>query len=178
MNDQINFVSIPRCASNAIHKALKYDTKDNHKSIRKTHDERFSFAIMRDPLERLMSWWKYHRQRHYDAMAGDTYKCSFADWILKGCPHHWTDDQLREFGIKNPLNQWEFICDNDGDILVDHLVSFDDIDGLLKLPQPFGTYFLQKINASPEQNHIILNRTVIDYVHQRFKKDYEINNSL
>jgi hypothetical protein len=176
--DKINFVSIPRCASNAVHKALKYDVGDNHKSIRKTKDERFSFAIIRDPLERLMSWWKYHQLPQYDAVAGETYKCSFIDWVLKGCPHHWTDDHLKTFGIDDPMNQWEFICDPDGNIIVDQLVRFDDIDGALKLPQPFGTFYLQKINASPDSKHVTLSKTVITTVFERFKKDYQIFNSL
>lgn len=180
MVNDVNFVSIPRCASNSIHHALHTNNVDNHFSIRKTKDERWSFAVIRDPLERLISWWKYHQSDIYIPFGGEIYQRPFKDWARSGCPHHWTVDDLKNCQITNPLRQFDFVCDTDGNIMVDKLINFDDLGthGGVDLEPVGGFVPLNHLNASHIGKTASLSASVIDYIHKQFESDYKIYNSL
>jgi len=116
------FISIPKTGTNSIHKALGTNKKDNHKSI-KLIEADFTFAFIRHPLDRLVSWYFGHRTTNPSL---PQYQVSFREWLLTGT-HHWTLDNLKQFGISNPLNQWEFV-EIDGEIKVDFLGRFENLN--------------------------------------------------
>ena len=55
------------------------------------------FAIVRNPYARLYSWWKFHRQ----TKQLEAYRCDFTEWMMRWCPHHWTNSP--HFGLKHGL---------------------------------------------------------------------------
>lgn len=118
MND-ITFISIPKTGSRAIHKALGTGKRDNHRSVSVLRPEGESFAIVRHPLERLVSWWAGHRR-----MGLTQYRVSFKKWAGSGFPQHWTEGDMLHCGITNPLHQHQFV-EIDGAVAVTHLVPFE-----------------------------------------------------
>lgn len=117
------YISIPKTGSNSVHQALKTNKKDNHKSIKLIECD-YSFAFIRHPLDRLVSWYFGHRATNPSLTQ---YKGSFREWVAGGCEHHWTEGDLKGFGINNPLNQWEFV-EIDGEIKVDFLGRFENLN--------------------------------------------------
>ncbi len=116
------FISIPKTGTNSVHRALNTKKKDNHKAIKLIECE-YSFAFIRHPLDRLVSWYFGHRTTNPSLTQ---YQVSFREWLLQGT-HHWTPDVCKGFGIENPLNQWEFI-EIDGAVKVDFLGRFENIE--------------------------------------------------
>jgi len=43
------------------------------------------FTVVRNPFDRVVSWYFYHTKR--EALKG--YSASFDDWVKKGMQHHW-----------------------------------------------------------------------------------------
>jgi hypothetical protein len=118
VND-ITFISIPKTGSRSIHRALRTGKKDNHRSISKLRPEGESFAVIRHPLDRLVSWWAGHRRPRHPV-----YLVPFKGWAAAGFPHHWDAGFCAHCGITNPLHQHQFV-EIDGEVAVTHLVPFE-----------------------------------------------------
>ena len=101
----MTFISIPKVASTSIRKALGI-TRNNHKSSHKVKEGGFRFCFVRNPYDRLVSWYEWHRKNEPQWAQ---YQMSFKDWIIDGCPHHWDFILCDSQGISSPLNQWEFV---------------------------------------------------------------------
>lgn len=114
------FISIPKTGSNSIHRALGTNKKDNHKSIKLIECD-YSFAFIRHPLDRLVSWYFGHQMT-----SPKLYGLPFIEWVARGCKHHWTKENLKTFGVNNPLNQYEFVEINRR-VEVDFLGRFEHI---------------------------------------------------
>lgn len=177
---KVNFVSIPRTGTNSIYQLFGgIDGNDNHKSIRLTKDDRFSFAVIRHPLQRLMSWWRYHSNAIYDPK-GEIYKGSFKDWAMAGFPHHWTDEHCVDRGITSPLNQHEFVTDKNGQIAVDRLINYDYLQEqfAMALSPYMSNTSLPHINKSNRQLVASSNSTILLKSMSQFKSDWHIYKSL
>jgi len=170
------FISIPKTGTNSIHQALNTNKKDNHKAIGLVECD-YSFAFIRHPLDRLVSWYFGHRATNPSLVQ---YQGSFREWVAKGCPHHWTEDNLKQFGVSNPLNQWEFIEVN-GSIKVDLLGKFENINEDFKS-------ICEVIGVQAELPHILKSKHahwsiyydigLMKLVKNRFKKDMDLWESL
>jgi len=119
------FVSIPKCASKSVLVILGLgrnrdnDAEEPHENhvIYENHqrlcilqkkyklDNKFVFCFVRNPYDRLVSWYEYHRSiAPYCAF-------TFKDWVANGCPTHWTvqnNTNWAEEGL-SPLLQYNFI---------------------------------------------------------------------
>lgn len=119
------FVSIPKCASKSVLVILglgrNRDSDDeetgehhviyeNHQRLRVLQDryelgDKFVFGFVRNPYDRLVSWFAYHRRLSpYSAF-------TFRDWILAGCPSHWTVQNRTDWRSEglSPLLQHNFL---------------------------------------------------------------------
>lgn len=131
------FVSVPRNACNTVRVMLDLGRNRNHEItdspiiyeehqrlsvLAHRHDLRrlFTFAFVRNPFDRAVSWYEYFYQQMPRPRPP-----SFEAWVKDGMPHHW--------GIKNhtdwvaerrsPLLQTSFL---DGPMMfVGHLERFD-----------------------------------------------------
>lgn len=181
LNKQINFVSIPRTGSNAIRELIphKNESKENHTSIRLTSDERFSFAVIRNPIQRLVSWWKYHSELRYDP-TGEIYGDNFESWVMRGCPHHWSPEFCESRGIKNPLNQWEYVCDWDGNIAVDRLLNYDELQKqFTEMMYKFtNVTTLRVLNMSHSGKTPNITKLAKESINEQFRYDFHIYNQL
>lgn len=118
------FISIPKNASKAVLDILDlgpnrgkeytdslviYENHQRGKVLQTRHQlkDLFVFCFVRNPYDRCISWYEYHKQRNiepYNSM-------SFEDWVKKGLPHHWkkvTGTNWAEEGL-TPLLQYNFI---------------------------------------------------------------------
>jgi len=111
------FISIPKCASYAVQTALAIDiSKNNHRATHMIKGDDKRIAIIRNPLDRLVSWFYWHTNEPISI-----YKTTFKKWVLSGCPHHWSDELLETTGVTSPLIQCDFIDENVGLFLYENL---------------------------------------------------------
>ena len=118
------FISIPKNASHSVRNILNLgerrdlDTSrslvidENHQRV-KVLDQRyeldtlFTFCFSRNPYDRCVSWYEFHKQmKPYS-------KLSFEEWIRGGMPHHWTIQNQTNYISEDisPLLQYNFIED-------------------------------------------------------------------
>lgn len=116
------FISIPKNASKTVldilalgrNRDVEYTDSpviyENHQrgcvlSERYNLEHLFVFCFSRNPYDRCLSWYTYHRLLEpYKSM-------SFDDWIKSGLPHHWIRQNATDYereGI-SPLLQYNFI---------------------------------------------------------------------
>lgn len=180
MRKAFNFISIPRTATNSIYSLMGgVDAETNHKSIRLTKDERFSFAVIRHPLKRLISWWRYHSAPNYDP-TGEIYGTSFRDWAMRGFPHHWSEEQCIDRGITSPLRQCDFVCDKQNNVIVDKLLNYDNLqeEFTMELAKYLPNTQLPHINNSNKTKTASISTQLLDLTFNLFQTDWAIYNKL
>lgn len=117
------FISIPKNGTYTLKKLLKLNKRSDRKYediiIHRKHERGavlqdnynlenlFVFCFVRDPYDRTISWYEYHKGRNLEPYVS----LSFEEWILEGLPHHWTvlketDWEKEEI---SPLLQYNFI---------------------------------------------------------------------
>jgi len=171
------YISIPRTGTNSIHKLLGQIDSENHKSIELIERAGYSFAFVRNPYDLLVSWFYYHKQ-HQPKL--EVYHCEFLTWIDRGCPHHWSDGLLKSSGVTHPLNQFQYICDSSGMILVNMIGRFESLqEDFINICDVIGIKdkSLPHVNGSkhnPWEGYYT--PKALAQVKDQFKKDFEIFN--
>jgi hypothetical protein len=134
------FISIPRVASNTVRHVLDLGPNrdlestdspviyENHQrgavlSSRYDLDDLFVFCFARDPYDRCVSWYEYHRERQLEPYRS----LSFTEWVERDMPHHWKRQNLTDYQREglSPLLQSNFVtgCKID---FVGRLETFED----------------------------------------------------
>lgn len=122
---RVNFISIPRSASQSIHNAFKTEKFMNHKSIKVFPDRSLpSFAIIRHPVDFAMSWYSFHKSKR---KLTHLYDDSLEDWCKNGFFTHWKPEECEPMGITHALNQFDYVSNEEGDLEVQHLVRYEHL---------------------------------------------------
>lgn len=166
-----NFVSIPRCASQSIHNAFRTQKYMNHKAIGLFPNQSlFSFAVIRDPADRIRSWWAWHKNHK---QFQEWYLESFEEWCQRGFKTHWTPDKCKEMGITNALKQKDYVTIN-GEIKVDMLIPYPKLkEKIKKVASIVGVkqHNLLQIGVSRK---IPIEPKITKLIMDNFKEDYEL----
>lgn len=186
------FVSIPKNASQSVHKMfgtrLKDHSSDDDIGICDNHcrcavlkrrypsfDSRFKFCFVRNPWERLVSWFRYHVQ-----VIPMYKKYTFESWARAGFPHHWGLQNGTRYRKerRSPLDQHQFIYDDEGNLMVDfvgHMETFpEDFAHVCKtigLEQPPMEH---RNSTGPSDWRCHYNPATFDLVKARFRRDIEL----
>lgn len=183
------FVSVPKTGTNSIwDKILK--PGDNFRPFQHTKaitiknhlgasewNERYSFACVRNPYNFIKSWYDYHKKhKDINQKVKDFYPDSFEEWVDKGFPTHWEWDSHNKLNPfwdgKNPLHQYEWVTDEKGGIIVNHIMKQENLEEDFKIvANKFGfNYQLKYLNTS--ENVSQLNDKVKNKIYQTFFKDF------
>lgn len=138
------FISIPKNASVAIHNILTPgETPNNHKAAHKFEDKSNLFAVVRDPLERFVSWYEYHKHNQFKTPYN---VLDFRRWMMMGCPVHWEAGLCKKLGITSPLRQKEFITDpQTGELLTQFVLRYDYLKADMR--REMGESYAQKLKV-------------------------------
>lgn len=130
------FLAVPKTGSTAIEVALMkhadivFGKARKHMTARRYHKVVAPFlndtlgvhpqtmAVIRDPVERLRSWYRFRHRGDVDRADHSTARLSFDDFIrdvIGGDPPPYA-----KVG-----NQHSFVCGDDGTVLVDHLFAYE-----------------------------------------------------
>ena len=182
---KIIFVHIPKTAGISLVKSIFGDvTLESHRSVSfykqvfgNRYSDFFTFTIVRNPWDRLYSAYKFLEKggvNIHDKNAFEThlsiYK-DFEDFVLKGL------NEKIIWEIMHFIPQYEFVCDNNREIIVDYVGQFenlnksvDKINNILK-----SEFELDHHNKNDKKDYKDTYTTkMIEKVHQVYQKDIDI----
>jgi len=184
------FIHIPKTAGVSIEKKFNYHGMRHHtyrwylKNFPSDYiDKCFKFTIVRNPWDRLVSWYFYNSWRRDLPSCKKIYhpatKKGFSNWILSGCPHHWKKMDGTNWSKEklDPLTQSDFLLDEYGKIDMDFIGRFEKLQkdfnkicdklGIKKEKLPY-------LNRSCHKHYSeYYDEETKQIVAERFKKDIE-----
>ncbi len=193
------FISIPKCATKTILRMFAlgrnrdnhYKEESNQHVIYENHqrlkileerfdlDKKFVFTFVRNPYDRIKSWYNYH-------ITTEPYKSqTLNEWIQNGCPTHWKVQNQTNWRKENlsPLLQYNFV---DGKTKVDFIGKIENFEEdckliIIKLNKLFEDYGLEKrisyktlqANRSTDQTKEKITDENKELIYTMFRQDFE-----
>lgn len=115
------FIRIPKTGSTSIGNAL--NTPLGHHTLahfqEKNIEYEYSFSFVRNTYTHLVSWYRFHHDYEING---------FRKWIKAGCTTDWDDDWIASWQDNTPLNQMTYIKNKDGEIDIDFIGFFENIE--------------------------------------------------
>lgn len=185
------FIRVPRTASNSIARALGDRSNETHRTAlqcknilgEKRWQELYTFAFVRNPWDRAVSWYKFcrgmgqltQRQREY-------YRLPFKEWVLNGMRTHW-EITNNNFGGTHPLLLHEYLLDRQGKTLVNFVGRFEDLPkaylslctqlGITRVPKLSFVYRTRNKDYDYKRYY---DSTTKEIISKKFKKDIALFN--
>ena len=184
------FISIPKCGSQTVEKILNLNNQlinlnlnseiihENHQRLKildKKYDltNIYTFAFVRNPFERIRSWYYYHER----VPPYNKYR-SLNKWIEAECPHHWDlqcNTHWDVLGI-SPLLQYNFIDGNKQIEFIGKMENFKEdfqhiilhLNDLLEIEIEYEDI---KVNATDKKDKISKKNKKLIY--DMFRKDFD-----
>lgn len=191
MNKEYFFISKPRCASTHIYEGLTNwdDTVNGSKlyyhmtaqtmknMFKNTFDHKFSFAVVRNPYDLVLSWYNEHKKNKYNKLTRRFYEMPLEEWIDAGCRTHWNHLSF------NPLHQYKWVCNNNGKLLVSHIMKLENYDKeivtvckriQIHLPKDVTTKKISGARRNASLNKYILTNKQKNQIYTLFKNDFDL----
>ena len=145
-HEPVLFIHIPKTAGISVqkwyrhtygkfHKCMHADV--NHPSIRPVRENMSSWCVVRNPYALVYSWYRYKRQmleekRHRDLEEIRVWRKGFDYWLQDYFTKiNYSADKTRK-GMSNAISpsktQLDYICNPQGEIIVDHILRLETID--------------------------------------------------
>lgn len=136
------FIHVPKAAGTSISRALygrslgHFYASDIRAAMPGSFDRWFKFALVRNPWARLLSAYEFARAgrtasagvfRH-EAYLRDPRFASFERFVMEWLPQADLDSEDNIF-----REQWRYLCDLDGNLIVDHVGRVEEIDATVEL---------------------------------------------
>ena len=114
------YVKIPKTATTTIKEALQINTS-GYPTYARTNPSKdvYSFTFVRNTYIRLVSWFRHHN-------GVDIHE--FREWVKNDYPHFWKRDWVANWQENNPLNQMNWITNQEGDVVVDFIGKVSNIE--------------------------------------------------
>lgn len=182
------FIRIPKNASTSIVHATgptkHYSVKFLEDDVGVDLGKYFKFCIIRNPFDRLVSWFFYHKNvvnlsnRISNERLINHYKnIDFKQWIAGGCqlPDSWVQESDKY--NPNPLHQHLWVCDADENLRVDYAGRYenlkDDYNKISKIIK--NNKKLIKLNSSKHKSYEqYYDNETINIVNEIFEKDLNL----
>jgi hypothetical protein len=181
------FIRVPKNASTSFTKSFgkirHYSVDFLQTEVGVDIEKHHTFAIVRNPFDRLVSWFHYHKvnvNSGADKKLTKHYKNStFKKWVKDGCPlpDSWTREKDKY--NPNPLHQHLWVCDSNGEIAVDFIGNFETLSKDFKtiVDETGVEGKLANDNSSEHKNYAdYYDDDTISIVKEMFKKDLDLFN--
>lgn len=97
-------------------------------------DKTYTFSFVRNPWDRIVSWYFYHKHKDNRAEFKLYRESTFESWVKDGCPTTWPDNEdpyTMFYGKgrkKTPLIQRTFLTDPNDKMIVDFIGKLENFD--------------------------------------------------
>ena len=179
------FIHIPKTAGISLVRSIFGDvTLEGHRSVsfykqvfKNKYSDFFTFTIVRNPWDRLYSAYKFLQKggiNIHDKNAFETHLSTykdFEDFVLNGL------NEKIIWEIMHFIPQHEFVCDKNGQIIVDYVGRFENLNKLVdKINDILKSEFkLEHYNKTNKKDYKDIYTTeMIMKVHQIYQKDIDI----
>lgn len=174
------FIHIPKNAGTSISRTL-YDLEIGHETIRYFHNRMWnmrqypSFAILRDPLQRFLSAYRYAR------MGGSSDRRVTAGFRQQYMNFRCIDDALDHIGeARRPYDidhifrkqKW-YLTDRNGRVAVDHLFMMEDMDRIRQFMKKYTPNYIPHANRT-QDDLPPLNVDQIYRIRKIYEEDYDL----
>lgn len=149
--------------------ARGFDRKFRPLFERKSEEKLETLAVIREPVDWLGSWFRYRQRPALKGHRNSTSGLDFAEFIQA-----YLEPDQPDFARLG--SQARFLCDDNGNVLVDHLFAYEAL-GKLKsfLELRLGSIpALQRVNVSPPAD-LDLPDKLRDRLREHFRRDIEIH---
>ena len=181
------FIHVPKVAGTSISRSL-YGKSIGHQTANFIYkvepslkSEKISISILRDPVERAYSAFQFMKIGGTDDVAVEKLKsydgCQYNDF--SSFVKNWLEpnfDNVHSFDYVFWPQSW-FVCNDDGDVLVDRIFFMDDIASLesFLLDAGYVKGKLERANASGfDSKSVFINEETKDIIRKLYKKDYDL----
>ena len=131
-----------------------------------------TFSIVRNPYEWSYSLWNYCRENETPDITNETF-LNFLEIIEFNLQ---INIYKRKINYKSFL-QTDYLLDNHGTILVDHILPFEDRDKIIRYLKAMGISYSPEIHINKSKNsNYKMSRIEKKKVEQIFSKDFEVLN--
>jgi hypothetical protein len=178
MAGQYVFIHINKCGGTSVEKALGipikiHDTAERRrlKLGRRRWDEAFTFALIRHPYSRMISFYRYRLRYNQTGVrdAGIDLNAWLREVLANRNPAYY--DLPRFFA---PCFDW--VSDRDGRIIVDHVAKLEAIDTewpLIRQRLGEAVELPQRNVTRPDPGTQVLEPDTRRLIRERFRKDFE-----
>ena len=115
-------IAIPKTGSSSIKKVFNTPYQ-SHKTIGYFIENGpifdYSFTFVRNTYSHLVSWYRFHHSMDIQ---------EFRKWVHNGFEVKWGRDWLASWEENDPLNQMTWIKDKDGNVIVDYIGRFENLE--------------------------------------------------
>lgn len=157
-NYQQDFVliGIPKCAFNTLRDCLPLPQRYGHYSHdflynhHKINPDIKCVTFVRNPWDRLVSWFFYHKTNNINAFPYD----NFEDWVKDGCKHGSWNLPVSYYHPKDPLDMHAWMGGSPDNM--DFIGKIETIDeDLVRLGEELGIHIQppKKLNTSRHKNY-------------------------
>lgn len=179
LDKKLVFIHIPKCAGVSIEsffkwKGLRHETLQTYSNdhTRDFLNSCFKFTIVRNPWDRMVSWYFHHHGEKYEPKN----KEGFQDWVRKGLPNHFENKLTnRTYWDKHdPLSCLGFLY-NDNNIDLDYIGKVETLDEDMKyICEKANVEYIKlpKKNSSKRANYQdYYDEETKNIIKERFKED-------
>jgi len=154
------YIRVPRTGSTSISDMLGGTWPHFYASLvkdligKEDYEKRFSFASVRNPWDRLVSWYLFNvsdpranteQSRRYRDLG-------FKGWIMASCPYSGHKPHHFAHIPKDPISQLSWILDKDNKLIVDKIVKLEEAEKdfeSIKTELGLSQIVLSRLNNSP-----------------------------
>lgn len=131
-----------------------------------------TIAVIRDPVDWLLSWYKYRGRASIAGSPNSTADISFEAFV----DAYLSDDRP---AFANVGAQSQFVSDAAGKVIVSHLFQYEKLPTLLEfLSERIGTYLvLPNLNQSPK-SHVTVSKKTRSLLETNLEADFDLHTQL
>ncbi|WP_415906477.1 sulfotransferase family 2 domain-containing protein [Neptuniibacter sp. QD72_48] len=182
---KVVFIHVPKAAGTSIAETLygrsiTHHTADHfRKANRKLYSDSFTFSVVRNPYERLVSAYKF-------AKAGGTKRVPIRNpELYTGKDFSNFENFVKNWLVRKDINnidfvfqpQWIYVCDKKSKIIVDRLYDVKDLSACeIELSNQLGhDVFFPKVNSTGNEDYRdYYNDGLVKEVKEIYYKDFEV----